>query len=139
MRRRLEPLGLLLALVLLLGPDRAGAQAPAASGDGALEQMRGERRIALVIGNGAYAPPIGALGNPANDARGLAAVLDELGFEVTLALDVGRDRMRRAVIDFGLALRAGGIGLFYYSGHAIQLHGVNYMIPLGADVASEAD
>ena len=42
-----------------------------------------------MIGNGAYAPPIGALGNPANDARDLAAALDELGFEVTLALDVG--------------------------------------------------
>ncbi len=87
MRRRLEPLGL-LALALLLGPGGARRAGTGRERDGGLEPMRGERRIALVIGNGAYAPPIGALGNPANDARGLAAALEQLGFEVTLALDV---------------------------------------------------
>ena len=81
---------------------------------------------------------IGRLANPTNDARDIA---DDpaagLGFQVALKLDVDRDQMRLAVIEFGRALRDGGVGLFYYSGHAAQLDGVNYMIPLGAEVESE--
>jgi formylglycine-generating enzyme required for sulfatase activity len=132
MRRRLGRFGFWIALALLLGSGSAGAQSVVAE----LDRMRDERRVALVIGNGAYGPPINQLANPGNDARDIAAALDSAGFEVTLELDADRDQMRRAVIDFGLALRDGGVGLFYYSGHAVQLDGVNYMIPLGAEVLS---
>jgi formylglycine-generating enzyme required for sulfatase activity/uncharacterized caspase-like protein len=108
----------------------AGAQGAVEPNDSAST----ERRVALVIGNGAYGPTIGPLNNPANDARDMAAALQAVGFEVTLKLDVDRDQMRRALIDFGRSLRAGGVGLFYFSGHAIQLDGSNYMLPLGAQV-----
>jgi uncharacterized caspase-like protein len=96
-----------------------------------------ERRVALVIGNGAYAPEIGPLANPANDAADMAEALRAAGFEVTLQLDVDRDTMLRAAIDFGSSLRDGGVGLFYYAGHAVQVDGSNYLIPLGAQIDRE--
>jgi Caspase domain len=132
MRRRLGRFGLSLVLALVLGPGSAGAQRASESNE--LDRMRDERRLALVIGDGAYGPRIGPLANPANDARDVAAALESVGFEVTLRLDADLDVMCRAAIDFGDALRDGGVGLFCYSGHAIQLDGVNYMIPLGAEV-----
>ena len=137
MRRPLEWFRLSLVLALLLGSDSAAAQRSPPLEGGEFDRMRGERRIALVIGNGGYGPRIGPLANPTNDARDVAAALGGLGFEVALELDADRDRMRRAVIDFGRSLRDGGIGLFYFSGHAVQLDGLNYMIPLGAEVESE--
>ncbi len=99
-------------------------------------EMRSERRAALVIGNGAYAS--GALRNPPNDARAVASALEDLGFEVTLVTDVDQAGMKTAIIDFGLALEAGGVGLFYYAGHGIQHQGRNYLVPLGARISDEA-
>ena len=96
-----------------------------------------ERRVALVIGNGAYGPDIGRLVNPMNDATDMAGALEAVGFDVTLQVDVDRDQMLRAVIEFGRSLRDGGVGLFYYAGHAVQLDGSNYMIPLGAKLEAE--
>jgi uncharacterized caspase-like protein len=96
-----------------------------------------ERRVALVIGNSAYGPEIGALANPSNDAADMAEALEAAGFETMLKLDVDRDEMQRAVIDFGRSLDDGGVGLFYYAGHAVQVDGNNYMIPLGAQIDRE--
>jgi uncharacterized caspase-like protein len=96
-----------------------------------------ERRVALVIGNGAYGPEIGALANPSNDAADMAEALSAAGFEIILKLDVDRDEMHRAVIDFGRSLDDGGVGLFYYAGHAVQVDGNNYLIPLGAQIDRE--
>lgn len=47
--------------------------------------------------------------------------------------------MRRAIIEFGDRLRPGGVGLFFYAGHGVQLDGRNYLIPLGAQIQSERD
>jgi hypothetical protein len=99
--------------------------------------MRSEQRVALVIGNSAYGSTIGSLANPANDATDFAAALRAAGFEVMLELDVDRDEMLRAMVNFGRALRDGGVGLFYYAGHAIQVDGNNYLIPIGANVDNE--
>ena len=96
-----------------------------------------ERRIALVIGNGAYksAP----LRNPVNDASDIANALKKLGFSVTLKTNAIQRTMERAIRDFGKKLRDGGVGLFYYAGHGIQIKGHNYLIPLNAVVESEGD
>jgi uncharacterized caspase-like protein len=67
----------------------------------------------------------------------MAAKLEEAGFEVTLAVNLDRSGMERAVVEFGKALQEGGIGLFYYAGHAVQLNGKNYLIPIGAKVGDE--
>jgi uncharacterized caspase-like protein len=95
-----------------------------------------ERRIALVIGNGAYtnAP---TLKNPPNDARDMAATLRTLGFDVTSGLNVNQREMKRLIREFGQKLKGGGSGLFYYAGHGVQSTGRNYLIPIEADIQSE--
>jgi hypothetical protein len=97
-----------------------------------------ERRIALVIGNGAYtnAPP---LKNPPNDARDMAATLKELGFEVASGININQREMKALIRDFGQKLKTGGAGLFYYAGHGVQSKGRNYLIPVEADIQSEAE
>jgi uncharacterized caspase-like protein len=94
-----------------------------------------ERRTALVIGNGAYkdAP----LRNPVNDARAMAAALRASGFEVALLEDASRVQMREAIRAFGIRLAEGGVGLFYFAGHGMQVRGRNFLIPVGVDIASE--
>lgn len=96
-----------------------------------------DRRIALVIGNGAYksAP----LRNPVNDAGDIADALGKLGFSVSLKTDADQRSMERAIREFGKQLRTGGVGLFYYAGHGIQVKGRNYLIPIGAAIESESD
>jgi hypothetical protein len=96
-----------------------------------------EQRIALVIGNGNYmtAP----LRNPVNDATDMALVLKRLGFKVTLRTDSNQRVMERSIRDFGKQLRDGGVGLFYYAGHGVQVKGSNYLLPIGAEVESEGD
>jgi tetratricopeptide (TPR) repeat protein len=96
------------------------------------------KRIALVIGNGAYtnAP---ALKNPPNDARDMAANLKTLGFEVSSGVNVSQREMKRLIREFGQKLKAGGSGLFYYAGHGVQARGHNYIIPVDAEIQSEAD
>ena len=77
---------------------------------------------------------------PHRDARDIAAALRELGFDVTLQVDQNRDALRRAIRAFGEKLRTGGgVGLFYFAGHGVQVRGRNYLIPVGATIASEAD
>ncbi len=96
-----------------------------------------EGRVALVIGNAAYeqAP----LRNPVNDARDVAEVLRTLGFEVVTAENATKAEMQLAVLDFSERLRKQRVGLFYYSGHAIQISGHNYLIPVDADFSSELE
>jgi hypothetical protein len=96
------------------------------------------KRIALVIGNGAYtsAPQ---LKNPPNDARDVAATLKALGFDVTSGINVNQRDMKRLIREFGQKLKGGGSGLFYYAGHGVQSKGRNYLIPVDAEIASEAE
>jgi TonB family protein len=96
------------------------------------------KRIALVIGNGAYttAP---ALKNPPNDARDMAANLKTLGFDVSSGVNLSQREMKRLIREFGQKLKSGGNGLFYFAGHGVQARGRNYIIPVDADIQSEAD
>jgi len=90
-------------------------------------------RTALVIGNGAYqnAP----LANPPRDARAMADKLRALDFQVIEVVDVDRTGMRTAIRDFAQSLRTrGGVGLFFYAGHGVQVEGSNYLLPVGVDI-----
>lgn len=97
--------------------------------------MRAERRVALVVGNGAYSSS--PLRNPPNDARDIAAALRAVGFTVIERFDVGRTEMQRAIIEFGSALDRGDVALFYYAGHGIQIDGKNYLVPIDAALERE--
>lgn len=99
-------------------------------------------RLALVVGNSEYGPEIGRLKNPVNDAKLMADTLKGLGFQVDLVLDADQRAMKRAVKGFGAKLREAGrdaTGLFYYAGHGVQVGGVNFLLPVGAEIADEAD
>ncbi|WP_109116566.1 caspase family protein [Azospirillum sp. TSO22-1] len=95
-----------------------------------------EQRLALVIGNAAYKET--PLKNPVNDAKAIAATLHRLGFKVALVTDASLRQMQKAILDFGADLKGGGVGLFYYAGHGVQVRGQNYLVPVDATVASEA-
>lgn len=93
------------------------------------------QRHALVIGNAGY---IGnRLENPLNDARDMGIVLQRLGFDVIRVGDGSHRRMEQAVREFGRRLQRGGVGLFFYAGHAVQVDGENYLLPVDSDVRAE--
>jgi len=94
-----------------------------------------ENRTALVIGIGDYrtAP----LKNPVNDAQDMAAALREVGFDVIHRENVNRREMRAAIREFGRKIRQGGVGLFYFAGHGVEVGGSNYLIPLGSNIEEE--
>jgi hypothetical protein len=94
-------------------------------------------KLALVIGNGAYAS--GPLKNPPNDARDMAAVLQDLGFEVTVEIDTDRRRMLKVISRFGEKLKSSEVGLFFYAGHGVQVNGINYLIPTHSLIETEQD
>jgi len=94
-----------------------------------------EQRVALVIGNSAYKSS--PLLNPINDARAMARVLGESGFKVISRENAGQKEMLLALRDFGDALKNGGVGLFYYAGHGMQIKGRNYLIPVDANIERE--
>lgn len=95
-----------------------------------------ERRVALVIGNGAY--PSAPLKNPANDARDMAIALRKLGFEVIEKINAPQKEMNRAIAQFGDKLNANTVALFFYAGHGMQVRGKNYLLPIDAQISSES-
>ena len=88
-------------------------------------------RVALVIGNGAYAHA-GPLPNPPNDARAISARLRGLGFEVIEGIDLDQQAMRTSLRDFANALAGARVALFFYAGHGLQVDGTNYLVPVDA-------
>ena len=111
-----------LIMALLMSPGAASA----------------EKRVALIIGNGAYANAP-HLPNPPNDAHDVAEALERSGFEAILGIDLDKARMDAAVVRFARAARDADIALFYYSGHAMQYAGINYLVPIDAKLTDEAD
>src|SRR5499426_2223456 len=95
-------------------------------------QPKAIQRTALVIGNGNYEQ--GPLRNPANDARAMGNTLKDLGFDVTLHFNLNLRQMDEAVRAFGQKIKDGGVGLFYFAGHGVQVEGVNYLAPVGVRV-----
>ncbi len=99
----------------------------------------GQKRLALIIGNGAYVKA-SRLANPVNDATDMAAALTSLGFEVIKGTDTDLVQMRRLIREFGNKLAAQkGVGLFYYAGHGVEVRGKNFLIPIDADISSEVE
>jgi uncharacterized caspase-like protein len=122
--RSLGILALGVALTLFCGVMRADAVA--------------EKRVALVIGNGAYVNEH-HLPNPSHDAEDVAAALKRSDFEVILGIDLSQMGMADAAIRFARASKAADVAVFYYSGHAMQFGGVNYLMPVDAKLDDEAD
>lgn len=97
------------------------------------------RRAALIIGNSAY-KSVAVLDNPRRDAQKMAAALRAVGFDdVTMAVDVSRDKMLDALRTFAAAADKADWAVVYYAGHGIEVNGVNYLIPVDAKLASDRD
>jgi len=101
------------------------------------QQVGYNSRIALIIGNGDYKNS--PLKNPMNDANDMAAALKKLGFKVSHLINASKHEMVLAINKFGKNLKSNDVGLFYYSGHGMQVNGRNYLIPIDANVESEGD
>lgn len=95
-------------------------------------------RVALVIGNSAYlhAPP---LPNPRHDAEDIAQTLTAMGFVVDLTVDTRMTELRDAVQRFGARTAKADVSLVFYAGHGLQIDGRNFILPVDAAIASEAD
>lgn len=139
--KTLLPLIVIVFLALAINPvgfrgqDRSSIAIPKAKQPC---DKRVQRRLALVIGNGAY--PSKPLRNPTNDATAVAEELRKLGFAVTMGLNESQSEMEQMIRAFGDLLKSDcGVGLFYYAGHGVQIAGRNYLIPVNADIQNEAD
>ncbi len=95
------------------------------------------QRTALVIGNGAYKSS--PLRNPVNDATDIANALRKFGFSVILKTNANQRTMEESIRYFGKKLRSGGVGLFYFAGHGLQVKGRNYLIPIDTVIETESD
>src|SRR3954470_21192539 len=97
-----------------------------------------DKRVAFVVGNGAY-KNVAALPNPAVDAKSMAKMLRNVGFEVVEGANLARDKMTEKLLDFGKKAEGADVALFFYAGHGIAVNGTNYLLPVDADLKSEMD
>ena len=95
------------------------------------------RKLALVIGNGAYRK--GALKNPVADAQAVAGSLRALGFEVSLRTDASLAEMLEAMRQFAVQAADAAVRLLFFAGHGLQHRGRNYLLPVDADIKVEDD
>jgi hypothetical protein len=100
-----------------------------------------EKRVALVIGNSAY-QSVPRLPNPDADAKLMSDTLLSLGFFVvggSAQVDLDKTRFDAALRDFKTQLIGADVALFYYAGHGVETHGLNYLVPVDAHPQDEAD
>jgi len=103
-----------------------------------VESALADKRVAFVVGNGAY-KNVAQLPNPPTDAKAMAATLRNVGFEVVEGTDLTRDKMTEKLLDFGKRAQGADIAVFFYAGHGIAINGTNYLLPVDADIKSEMD
>lgn len=97
-----------------------------------------EKRLALVIGNSDY-PKGSYLENPVHDADSVAKKLKELNFDVIKITDCTLRDMNEGVKDFAKRATDYDVALFFYAGHGMQSEGENYLIPIDAELETQAD
>jgi tetratricopeptide (TPR) repeat protein len=108
---------------------------------GLIPQAHAEKRVALVIGNSAY-QTVPKLPNPDNDAKLMSDTLLSLGFFVVgggARLDLDKSGFDAALAEFSKQLVGADVALFYYAGHGVETHGLNYLVPVDAHPQEEAD
>ncbi len=96
------------------------------------------KRVALVIGNGAYQHS-SALPNAISDAKAIAAALQSIGFAVTAANDLDFEAMRSAIRSFGRLADRAEFAIVYFAGHGLEANGDNWLIPVSAALKHEKD
>ena len=102
------------------------------------DAAKADRRVAFVVGNGAY-KNVAQLPNPPVDAKAMASVLRNVGFEVVEGTNLTRDKMTERLLEFGKKAQGADVAVFFYAGHGIAISGTNYLLPIDADIKSEMD
>ena len=102
-------------------------------------KTNGEKRVALLIGNSKYTFGMPPLLSPERDVEVLAASLNRLNFDVQVLKDLNLSGIRTAARNFGTRAKGAKIAFFYYSGHGMQSHDENYLIPVAGKIEKEAD
>ena len=98
------------------------------------------KRYALVIGNSNYGRDLGNLDNPVNDATDMAALLKRKKFNVIKLTNATKRQMSKGISRFTKQLQEEhAVGLFFFAGHGVEVDGRNYLIPIKANIDSEAD
>ena len=99
---------------------------------------KADKRVAFVVGNGAY-KNVTPLPNPPIDAKSMAGVLRNAGFDVVEGINLTRDKMTERLLEFGKKTQGADMAVFFYAGHGIAVGGTNYLLPVDADIKSEMD
>src|SRR3989442_5026577 len=111
---------------------------PGLQGSAAAQQQ--EKRIALVVGNGAYAKS--PLATAANDAGLIAQTLQAAGFDVIGARDLDGDTLRKSFRDFIQKAESSGpdtVAVVYLAGYGLQLAGEDYFVPVDSAINRDTD
>jgi hypothetical protein len=103
-----------------------------------IQKYKNESKTALIIGNNSY-KKFAPLQNSINDARDMKTVLSKLGFYIFYLENGNKKEMKTIMNRFVDRLKRGGVGLFYYSGHGLEIDGKNYLIPVNADIHEKID
>ena len=101
-------------------------------------QADAQNRVALIVGNSAYAK-VPSLPNPAHDAQDVAAALMRLGFTVKTVTDADFDGMRRSLLEFGRIARNADMAVFYFAGHGVEISGSNWLLPTDVELKNDVD
>ena len=97
------------------------------------------RRIALVIGNATYSA-VSPLANARGDSALIAELLRRTGFEtVNLLSDLNRERFLEALRAFAREAQQADWAVIYFAGHGIEFDGINYLIPIDAQLDTDRD
>ncbi|RUM74593.1 MAG: hypothetical protein DSZ11_03780 [Sulfurovum sp.] len=101
--------------------------------------MQKEQRVALVIGNSNYQGVLSKLSNTINDAKSIRDILKDRGFEVIYKENTTKRSTKESLNNFYEKIQKGGVGMFYFSGHGIEVEGQNYLIPVDSDIKEKSD
>ncbi|GAB3627838.1 sulfatase [Pandoraea terrae] len=124
----------MLGMTSILPAEAEGVAFPAGDTVAPTVQPAPAQRVALVIGNARYTDA--PLPNAPADARAIGSELTALGFDVMLRENVTQDGMASALAEFRRRLEPGGVGLFYYAGHGMQVGAGTVLIPIDATGAA---
>lgn len=98
-----------------------------------------ERRVALVVGNGAYKQIVDTsterqLLNSRGDAISVSRALHALGFTVIGGVDLDKVASVECLSAFYRASQGAKAALFYFAGHGLSAGGNTYLLPIDAHV-----
>jgi len=100
-----------------------------------LKTMQKEKRVAFVIGNGEYDDfPVETA---TRDSNIMKTFLEEHNFEVVYVENASKREIIKGIRSFNSSMKEGGIALFYFTGHTIQVKGKNYLIPVEASIEND--